>query len=300
MRAILSALLSALATSAQAHGGGGTGGHAFGWTWDPWITIPLVVTVALFARGWWRLDRRAGLGRAALRLRALLFGGGWLTLAGALVSPLHAAGEHSFAAHMAEHELLMLAAAPLLVASRPLAVMLWALPLSARRTIGEWGNSPGVSGAWHFLTGAVTATLLQATALWIWHAPALFDLALADEGWHAAQHLSFILGALFFWSAMLGRGGARGSAAARGVAALCLFVTSIVSGALGALMAFSESPWYAGYARMGMAPLGLTPAEDQQIAGLIMWIPGGLVHAIAALILVRTLLLPLRRPIHAG
>lgn len=302
-RGPLAVLLCALATSAGAHGAEGAegaAGHVFGWTWDPWITVPLVITVTLFARGWWRLAHRAGLGRAALRHRALLFGGGWLTLVGALVSPLHAAGEHSFAAHMAEHELLMLAAAPLLVASRPLAVMLWAFPASTRRRLGAWGNSRGVSRAWDFLTGAVTATLLQAAALWIWHAPALFDLALADEGWHAAQHLSFILSALFFWSAMLGRGGARGKAAARGVAALCLFVTSIVSGALGALMAFSESPWYSGYARMGMAPLGLTPAEDQQIAGLIMWIPGGLVHAIAALVLVRTLLAPPRRLIHAG
>ena len=57
-------------------------------------------------------------------------------------------------------------------------------------------------------------------------------------------------------------------------------------------MAFSESPWYAGYSALGMAPFGLTPAEDQQIAGLIMWVPGGLVHAVAALLLVRTMLRP--------
>lgn len=76
------------------------------------------------------------------------------------------------------------------------------------------------------------------------------------------------------------------------MAGLCLFATSIVTGALGALMAFSSSPWYAGYARIGMAPLGLAPAEDQQIAGLIMWVPGGLVHAIAALVIVRGLLGP--------
>ena len=50
----------------------------------------------------------------------------------------------------------------------------------------------------------------------------------------------------------------------------------------------SPSPWYAGYARLGMAPFGLTPAEDQQLAGLLMWIPGGLVHAVVALVLIRT------------
>src|SRR3569623_1271854 len=76
-------------------------------------------------------------------------------------------------------------------------------------------------------------------------APALFDLALASEGWHAAQHLSFLISALLFWTAMLGRRRDR-RAGERGLAALCLFVTSLISGALGALMAFSQSPWYQG------------------------------------------------------
>lgn len=74
------------------------------------------------------------------------------------------------------------------------------------------------------------------------------------------------------------------------LAALCMFATSVISGALGALMAFAQSPWYVGYARLGAAPFGLTPAEDQQVAGLIMWVPGGLVHLAAALVLVRGLL----------
>ncbi|WP_407696273.1 cytochrome c oxidase assembly protein [Sphingobium sufflavum] len=76
------------------------------------------------------------------------------------------------------------------------------------------------------------------------------------------------------------------------VAALCLVATSIVSGALGALMAFATSPWYSGYARLGLAPFGLTPAEDQELAGLLMWVPGGLVHAVAALLVMRRLLRP--------
>jgi cytochrome c oxidase assembly factor CtaG len=70
-----------------------------------------------------------------------------------------------------------------------------------------------------------------------------------------------------------------------GLAALCLFLTSLGGGALGALMTFAISPWYADYAAMGMGLLGLTPEEDQQLAGLIMWIPGGMVHAGAALVM---------------
>ena len=295
MRALTSALVAAtlmLPAPALAHGD-----HASAipdWTWDPWITVPLALAAGIFALGFSRLSARST--RGALRPRAILFGLGWLTLFLALVSPLHEAGERSFAAHMFEHELIMLLAAPLLVAGEPLVVMLWAFPPSGRRAIGGIVNARPVATTWRALSGPVSATIIQAAALWLWHAPALFDLALASEGWHAAQHLSFLISALLFWTAMLGRPRAR-PAGERGLAALCLFVTSLISGALGALMAFSQSPWYQGYARLGMAPFGLSPAEDQQLAGLIMWIPGGLVHAGAALVIIAALV---RRPSTAG
>jgi len=279
------------ATHALAHGGHGHAEKTPGWTWDPWITVPLLVAVLMFAIGWIRLRSRSTGGAKALHRRGFLFGCGWLVLAGALVSPLHEAGEQSFTAHMAEHELLMLIAAPLLVLAEPLAVMLWAFPARARSFLGRTTARASVRSVWRWATEPVTATLLQAAALWLWHMPILFDRALASEGWHAAQHLSFIVSALLFWTAMLGRQGSRASSQSRrALAALCLFATSVVSGALGALMAFSESPWYRGYAALGMAPFGLTPAEDQQLAGLLMWIPGGLVHALAALVVVKGVL----------
>jgi cytochrome c oxidase assembly factor CtaG len=92
--------------------------------------------------------------------------------------------------------------------------------------------------------------------------------------------LSFIFGSLLFWSAMLNR--RRGGYV---LSAACLFLTSLVEGALGALMALSQSPWYWEYASMGVSGIGLDPTTDQQLAGLIMWIPGGLVHGAAALVL---------------
>jgi len=261
-------------------------GASIGWTWDPWITVPLVLGGLIAAIGWSRVLARSAQGAAGLRRRGWCFLAGWLVLTGALVSPLHEAGERSFTMHMAEHELLMLVAAPLLVVSRPLAVMLWAFPLPLRRVLGGAGASAPVTAMWQGLTAPVPATALQAAALWLWHMPVLFDIALADAGWHAAQHLSFLVSALLFWTAMLrGRNNSR-----RGTAILCLFATSMISGALGALMALSASPWYTGYAELGMAPFGLTPAEDQQVAGLLMWVPGGLVHATAALLLMRALL----------
>lgn len=286
MRAARAIVLLALAVPGAASAHHLEAGAPPGWTWDPWITVPLVLSGLIAAVGWSRLLARSALGAAALRRRGCCFLAGWVALAGALVSPLHEAGERSFAMHMAEHELLMLIAAPLLVLSRPLAVMLWAFPLPVRRTLGGAGASAPIAAIWRALTAPVLATALQAAALWLWHMPVLFDIALAEPSWHVAQHLSFLVSALLFWTAMLrGHDHAR-----RGIAILCLFATSMISGALGALMALSASPWYEGYAELGMAPFGLTPAEDQQMAGLLMWVPGGLVHAAAALLLMRTLL----------
>jgi len=118
--------------------------------------------------------------------------------------------------------------------------------------------------------------------MWAWHAPVLFDRTLQSSGWHIAQHACFFMSALIFWWAMLHP---RGGRSGYGVSAACLFVTSLIGGALGALMSFSASPWYGQYAAMGMSGIGLDPAADQQLAGLLMWIPGGLVHGAAALVL---------------
>ncbi len=252
-----------------------------GWTLDPAVTVPLALAAALFGAGWVRLHRRSALGRRELGRRGGVFAAGWCCLAAALVSPLHQAGERSFAAHMVEHETLMLAAAPLLVLSRPLAVMLWAFPAGGRRALGGAARTGWIQAPWRALTEPFTATFLQAAALWLWHVPGLFDLALGSAGWHVVQHLCFLVTALLFWSAVLPAHQRKRLARATA----CLFITSIVTGALGAFMAFSASPWYARYAALGMDAWGLSPAEDQQLAGLLMWIPGGLVHAAAALVL---------------
>src|SRR5204862_7970790 len=96
-------------------------------------------------------------------------------LALAVMSPLHAAGGRSFTAHMVEHELMMLAAAPLLVLSRPLAAMLWAFPQGGRQALGSIGRNRSLNALWRWLLDPAVATLLQAAVLWLWHAPSLFD-----------------------------------------------------------------------------------------------------------------------------
>src|SRR4029079_17109849 len=246
---------------------------ALGWTLDPWLIVPLGLALLIYCVGWTRLTKRA-----STPVRPTLFLAGWTVLTFSLVSPLHEAGERSFTMHMIEHELIMLVATLLLASSSAGGVLAWGLPRPLRLALGVGWKSP-LQALWKRLTEPVTATAIQAVMMWAWHAPILFDRALDSFGWHMAQHLCFFLSALIFWWAMLHpRHGF-------GVSAACLFMTSLIGGALGAVMSFSASPWYADYAAMGMTGIGLDPVDDQRLAGLIMWIPGGLVHGIAALVM---------------
>lgn len=281
MRRLFAVTLVLLAGPALAHG---SHGHpsGYGWSFEPWALVPLLLSLGLYLAGLARLWAKAGNSAPTVRRNAVIFLLGWLTLAGATISPLHEGGEHSFTLHMIEHELIMLVAAPLLALSRPLGVMLWALPSGGRVGLSGWARGGALGFIWRHVSTPIAATVVQVAAIWLWHMPYLFDRALRHEGWHIVQHICFLVSALIFWWAMVfGRGGRAGY----GLSALCLFVTSMAEGALGALMTFSISPWYAAYAAMGMGLFGFTPEQDQQLAGLVMWIPGGMVHAGAALIM---------------
>lgn len=254
---------------------------ALAWSFEPLVVVSLALMALLFAVGLWRLWREAPRRRAVKTWEALCFAGGWLALIIALVSPLHAWGSVLFSAHMTQHEVLMLVAAPLLVLGRPLVVFLWAFPVNWSRRIGNLGKIGAVSRAWHWLTIPLVAWLVHAVALWTWHVPVLFDAVLHSEWVHTLQHLSFLISALLFWWALIhGPQGAMGY----GAAVLYLFTTSIHSGALGALLTIAGSVWYPSYIGLTNS-WGLTPLEDQQLGGLIMWIPAGLVYVIAGLAL---------------
>ena len=274
VKRLMLAALVALPSAAVAHGGH-EHAAAPGWEFDPLVVLPLVIGLVVFLAGQRQLGKRSKVSRK----RTWLFFGGWAVLALSLTSPLHEGGEQSFTLHMIEHELIMLVATLLLAASNAGGVLAWGLPAPLRRALGGSWKAP-LASLWRKLTEPVTATIVQAVVLWAWHAPALFDRALENEAWHAAQHLSFVAASLLFWVAMLDsrRGGYLLSAA-------LLFVTSLVEGALGALMSLSQSPWYSAYAAMDVSGLGMNPTTDQQLAGLIMWIPGGVVHGAAALAL---------------
>ena len=210
-----------------------------------------------------------------------MFSGGWLALFIALISPLHAWGRVLFSAHMTQHEVLMLIAAPLLVLGRPLSAFMWAVPITWARQLGVIARTSWLAAIWQTITIPLFAWLIHAIALWIWHVPVLFDAVLNNEFVHTLQHISFLFSALLFWWALIH--GGRGWMG-YGAALLYVFTTSVHSGLLGAFLTFSNTVWYPGYDGLTRS-WGLTPLEDQQLGGLIMWIPAGLVYVIAGLAL---------------
>jgi len=272
-------LLLSLGLSSPAFAHYETGRSGVGWTFDPAIMAPLALVLLLYLIGVARVWRRAGFGHGVRRWNTLGFAAGWLALAGALASPLHQLGERSLAAHMVEHELLMAVAAPLLVLASPATALLWSLPKASRVALGRLARGP-IAAVWRRMTRPLAATLLHGVAIWAWHVPALFEAAVAHESVHWLQHASFFGTALIFWWALI-RAGARERA--HGPAVGHLFATSMHTGLLGALMVVSPSLWYL-HSASAHIPLGLSPLEDQQLAGLIMWAPGGLIYAAAALV----------------
>jgi putative membrane protein len=279
------ALLAAVPLPALAHHAGAAGMIGV----EPWAAACLAASAVLYAIGLGRLWRRAGMGRGISAADVARFTLGWLLLCAALLSPLDAWAERSFAAHMVQHELLMAAAAPLLVLGRPLEAWTWALAPPWRIALAGAARAPALRALWGSMTSAVGAWTLHAVALWTWHIPALFEAALASEALHIAQHACFLGTALFFWWSVFDRG-RRDSGAA---ALASLFTTMGHTGALGALLTFAAHPWYAAYAKGGA--FGLGALEDQQLGGLIMWAPASLAYLVAALVIASRWLLPPRR-----
>ena len=255
--------------------------HGAGWNWEPGIVLSLGATLCLYGLGWRRLLHEGNARRVLGAARLWSFAAGMLALGVALLSPLDTLAEESFSAHMTQHLLLMLVAPPLLVGGRPVLVWLWAFPLAQRRRIGRaWVDTRALQGTHAFLMRPLVVWLTASIALWFWHMPGPYDWALADERVHALEHLSFFLTSLAFWTLAMEPYGHRRDG--QGIALVMVATFALHSGLLGALLTFASTPLYRAYAT---GAFGLTPLEDQQLAGLIMWVPAGFAYLAALAVL---------------
>lgn len=250
------------------------------WGVEPAISLPVLLLGVLYIAGLLRVRRRAP--HAIPSRDVACFAAGYAVLCVALVSPLHGVSEQIFTAHMIQHELLMVLAAPLLVLARPGPIFLWAFAPATRRQIAGVLRRRPVRRAWSIAVRPLDAWLLHGVVIWVWHIPLLFQATLHSDVVHAAQHASFLGSALLFWWSIT-HGMRR---AARGMAIVYLFTTVVHTGVLGALMAFAHSPWYPEYASTAVQ-WGLTPMGDQQLAGLVMWVPASAAYLVAALAIMR-------------
>jgi putative membrane protein len=269
MRVAIGVALAILIPSAAAAHGVHAGITSDPRVFSPWDQAALAGLTILGALYWIGVRELRARNTGPSRIERAAFGAGWLALVASILPWFDAAALDLFSAHMAQHELMMLVGAPLIVAGRPLATCLWGLPEAWRRRIALPLQQPTVAGLTRTMTAPVTAWTLHGLAVWIWHAPGLYELAVRSEPVHTLQHAMFIsTSVLFWWGLVYGRYGRAGY----GAAVFYVFTTAVHTGILGAMLTFAPSPLYGVYATPGH----LDPLGDQQLAGLVMWIPAGL------------------------
>ena len=248
---------------------------------SPWDLVAMSVIAGagvLYALGSRRMSSRGAKHPAR---EQVCFWSGWLVLLASILPPLDSLALETFSAHMAQHELMMLVAAPLLIAGRPLSTCLWGLREPLRRPVAAVLQRNAVGTSWRVLTAPVVAWTMHGAVIWVWHLPVLYEWAVHNESVHAAQHAMFIgTSALFWWGLLYGRYGRAGY----GAAVFYVFTTAVHTGVLGALLTFTSRPIYGSYVATSIAR-GADPLGDQQIAGLIMWVPAGIVLTLMGLAL---------------
>jgi cytochrome c oxidase assembly factor CtaG len=227
------------------------------WPVEPSVSLSIVATAALYLRGWSVLRLRLP-DRFDAR-RALVFVGGLSIIVFALSAPFEALTQQSLSAHMVQHLVLTVVAAPMLWLGAPTAPLFVALPRPVRRTLLAVTRSRFAGWLLHPGVGWVAF----AVSFWVWHVPALYDLALESDAWHHLEHACFFVSALLFWRPVVLAWPARISWP-RWTMIPYLALAMLQSLPLAAILTFSDRVLYAGYASI----------DDQARAGVIMWVPG--------------------------
>jgi putative membrane protein len=246
------------------------------------VSLALALLLVTYAAGVIRFRRHAGAHRGPPTSRIWAMTAGLCVIELALNSPLDDLAERLLSAHMTQHLLLMLFAAPLLVWGRPTAYLVWSLPMPLRKGLGYLWNRGGVSSIVHLMKAPAIGWVGFCGTVILWHIPELYRWAMGNEIRHVLMHLSFLGAALLFWSVVLAP--ARRRILGYAAAGVYVFSAALLTGLPGALIAFARHPLYVDEPAQAM-PWGLSALADQQLAGLIMWIPMDLLLFAVALVL---------------
>jgi cytochrome c oxidase assembly factor CtaG len=257
---------------------------------ERWAALAGVLVVAglgaAYGRGVQEIWQRRGTGAVVPRRRAVAFGAGLLTILAAQLGPIHEAAERSLAGHMGQHMILLLVGGPLLAAGGAALPLTVAAPRRVRRLSarlrasapGRWARRP--------INVALVAAAVHSLVLWFWHLPSPYGWAEANPGVHGAEHLSLVGASWLLWSMVLGPGAARLSPP---VSFLLLFATGMPAAALGAVLTLAPAVLYPGHT-----------LADQQLAGLVMWVPMDVVMGVVAVTLFLKWITSLDRRTPAG
>jgi len=245
-----------------------------------YVSLSIMLFTLVYARGAYELSARGMFRCVASTLPAYVIG--VLVTLAILERPFANLAHALFSAHMLQHLVIILICAPLFVLARPMFVVFWATPATARRWLGRVANLQLFRATRGFATSPITIWIAFVGAFALWHLPGLYALALRNEAAHILEHLCFFVSAYGFWWIVMSR-----SSRAKldyGGRALFVATAATLSGLPGALMLLASRRLYAAHGESA-AQFGLSSLEDQQIAGLLMWIIAGFAYTAIVLAL---------------
>jgi len=258
------------------------------WPVEPLAVLGVEVTAGLYL---WGGSRRTHVGRGPIawgpsQWRTTAFFSGLAVILVALDSPLETLARQLFWAHMTQHLLLIMVAAPLLVIGAP-GLQIWrGLPLSIRRPLARMAfkhpSMRWIRGCFSLATGPIAAWLLSSGNLWLWHWPLAYDLTLRDHLVHHLEHTLFLGLGIVFWAQVIDQPPFRCRMSQIKRVAY-VFLAAIQAWALAIVLGYAPTPYYA-YAHLPWRPGGITALTDQQLGAGIMWVPGSITYAILIIV----------------
>jgi putative membrane protein len=261
------------------------------WSLPIWLTLSIILTAAVYLRGWLAIRKTRPAQFTDLRLASFFSGLGVLWLA--IGSPMDGFADALLSAHMVEHLLLMSVVPPLVLYGLPVVPLLRGLPKPFTRWIvGPLIRISALRSFGHWLVTPVVAWLLMNLAYLGWHVPAAYDFALEHENWHAVEHLCFLGTSILFWWCILWPWPARSQQRNWGIL-IYLIGADLVNTMLAAFLAFCDRPVYRYYID-NPNPFGVSLFQDQVLGAAIMWVLGSLAFLLPAVLITLRLLSPAR------